>query len=646
MRCPVCAYENKIDARFCVYCGAELQHESSVLHAGQLVDDGTYRIIRPLGKGGMGAVYLAANTKAFDRQCVVKEVIEYYDPTDPEEREKAIRRFEAEARTLASLKHPGIPDIYAYFSERGRNYLVMEYIEGPDLADGLTRPHDGSIVPGKAQPVENVIQYAIQICQVLDYLEHHEPPVIHNDIKPANIILDENSGRAVLVDFGTARTRYARSSADAPSAQHASVYGTVGYAAAELYEGKAEPRSDVYALAATMYHLLTDDDPRDHPFQFPRMDAIHDPLRSTLVKALANEVDERPTAAEFEKQLLLALQALYPSSASAPLPRPISFPNGKQATGRQELISLCTTHWDYAGEILYDGSIAHWLRDALHDPVAARAAEESVLRYPGDRDAGLEQFIRALDPQAIPLPHIGLPTDHLRYEAAGSEDDPGAIEIANTGAGYLYGTVKASEPWLQVPGHVRCAPGDTQSLPIAVDTSGLKPGRAYQAKVQIEASSGQSATVSIEVRVPAPAIVVRPVRVNLGTVSRKELFTGRATLEIENTGKGRADCQIEGNPPWLFLDPQRFVCPPGQTQTVDMVGRVDLLPAEGTAHKATLQINAEGERPQQVEVEVKIAGQGTRRGRLGAVLAIAFATLILLGAIAWFVFQVLQALGP
>lgn len=646
MRCPVCAYENKADARFCVYCGAELERESGVLHAGQLVDDGTYRIIRPLGQGGMGAVYLAANTKAFDRLCVVKEVIEYYDPTDPEEREKAIRRFETEARTLASLKHPGIPDIYAYFSERGRNYLVMEYIEGPDLANSLTSRQGGNVIPGKAQPVKDVIRYAIQICQVLDYLEHHEPPVIHNDIKPGNIILDENSGQAVLVDFGTAKTRYARPSADPPSAQRASVYGTVGYAAAELYEGKAEPRSDVYALAATMYHLLTDDDPRDHPFQFPRVDAIPNPLRGTLAQALANEVDKRPTAAEFERQLLLAFQALYPSSSSAPLSRPISFPNGEQATNRQELVSLCVAHWDYSGEILYDGSIAHWLRDALHDPVAARTAEEAVSQFPGDRDAGLEQFIRALDSQAMPVPHIGLLTDHLRYEPVAPGDDAEAIEIANIGAGYLYGTVSSSEPWLQVPARVRCAPGDKQSLPVVVDTSGLKPGQVYQAKVQIETSGGESATVPIEVHVPAPAIAVRPVHVDLGTVSRKELFTGRGRLEVENAGKGRADCQIEGNPPWLFLDPQRFVCLPGQTQTVDMVGRVDLLPAEGAIHVATLQVNVEGNRPQQVEVEVKIAGQGAQRARLGAALALAFATLILIGAIAWFVFQVLQALGP
>jgi len=114
MRCPACGRENKPNARFCAFCGAVLDGEPSTLRPGRLVDEGTYRVIRPLGKGGMGAVYLAANTKAFDRQCVVKEVIEYYDPTNPQERQKAIQRFELEARTLASLKHPGIADIYAY----------------------------------------------------------------------------------------------------------------------------------------------------------------------------------------------------------------------------------------------------------------------------------------------------------------------------------------------------------------------------------------------------------------------------------------------------------------------------------------------------------------------------------------------------
>ena len=309
MQCPRCGTINKTDARYCASCGEKLESdpgpvEIGLLQAGQLLDEGVYRIIRPLGKGGMGAVYLAANTKAFDRPCVVKEIIEYYDPLDPEARRKAIQRFEDEARTLAALKHSGIPDIYAYFTEGERNYLVMEYIKGLDLADGLSGDRDGRATKGRPQPVEDVVRYVVQICEVLVYLEQQKPPVMHNDIKPANIILDENTGRAVLVDFGTAKSRYAaRQPSGQPDAQQPSVYGTIGYAAPELYEGKAEPRSDVYALAATAYHLLTDDDPRAHPFKFPEMDEIPEPPRQALVDALELDVNKRLTAAQLSARL-------------------------------------------------------------------------------------------------------------------------------------------------------------------------------------------------------------------------------------------------------------------------------------------------------------------------------------------------------
>jgi serine/threonine protein kinase len=307
MKCATCGQDNKPDARFCAHCGALLDTDLGSLQAGQLVDSDTYRIVRPLGKGGMGAVFLAANTKAFDRPCVVKEVIEYYDANSATERQKAVERFESEARTLASLKHPGIPDIYSYFSERGSNYLVMEYIEGSNLAEGLTHEENGQAVQGRPLPIEEAMRYTIEICEVLIYLEQLQPPVIHNDIKPGNIILDQNGGRAVLVDFGTAKTRYARPAAGQPGRQQSSVYGTVGYAAPELYDGRAEPRSDVHALAATAYHLLTDDDPRDHPFSFPQLVKLPDPLRTVLREALDPDVAKRPTAVQFRQRLQQAL---------------------------------------------------------------------------------------------------------------------------------------------------------------------------------------------------------------------------------------------------------------------------------------------------------------------------------------------------
>jgi serine/threonine protein kinase len=293
----------------------------------------------------MGAVYLAANTKAFDRACVVKEVIEYYDRYDPAERAKAMRQFECEARTLAALKHPGIPDIYAYFTEDGRNYLVMEYIEGDDLSKGLNGASESDTPSGPplaetALPAEDVVRYAIQICDVLAYLGQCQPPVMHNDIKPGNIILDENRGRAVLVDFGTVQSRYTRAATGKTDRQRPNAYGTMGYAAPELYEGKSEPRSDVYALAATVYHLLTHDDPRAHPFQFPFLDRISEPLREILAAALEVEVDDRIDALEFKSKLQHTLAPLQASvqlaKKASPRRRLVKARAGRGRAGKQQ----------------------------------------------------------------------------------------------------------------------------------------------------------------------------------------------------------------------------------------------------------------------------------------------------------------------
>jgi serine/threonine protein kinase len=538
-------------------CGALLESEPGMLQAGQLVDGGSYRIVRPLGKGGMGAVYLAANTKAFDRPCVVKEIIEYYDPADPEARRKAIERFEAEARTLAALKHSGIPDIYAYFTEGGRNYLVMEYIEGPNLAQGLTRDRDGRTVKGKPQPVEDVVRYVVQICEVLTYLEQQQPPVIHNDIKPANIILDKNTGRAVLVDFGTARTRYASPSAGRPEpveGRQSSIYGTIGYAAPELYEGKAEPRSDVYALAATAYHLLTDDDPRAHPFKFGKMADIPEPPRRALEDALELDVGKRLSAAQLRARL--------------------------------------------------DG--------------------------PFD----------LLDARAVASPKVGEPlkviTERLVYDPERQESSE--IVIANVGGDDLDVTVTSSQPWVKVARQFKCAPGRTLSLPLTVKFEDLEPGKTYRGQVHVKAAGARFASVPIEVRVPPPLLDIAPMQIDLGTVSRGQLFTQWATFKVRNIGKSRAVCQVQADTPWLVLKPKNFTCMPGQAQVVELVGRGDLLPAQGDRHETTLHLDVEGGYPRQVQVSLDIRRTGRR---IASFVMIGSAALVLLGAIVWFLVTVL-----
>ncbi len=641
MQCPACTNENKPGALFCAFCGYALviDDPAESLQSGRLMDGGTYRIIRPLGKGGMGAVYLAANTKAFDRQCVIKEVIEYYDAADPEEHQKAVQRFEIEARILATLKHQGIPDIYAYFTENGRNYLVMEYIEGPDLADGLTREQDDQIVRGGPLKADDVIRYTRQICQVLDYLEKHQPPVIHNDIKPANIIIDGHTGRAVLVDFGTARTRYTMQQPAAvarPGRQQSSIYGTVGYAAPELYDGKAEPRSDVYALAATAYHLLTDDDLRLHPFQFPKMETIPSALREVLQAALSPKIEDRPTAAE----LGVRLDALM-NRGSRPLPA-LTFPQDDQAASRREMIELCVKHWDYATGILYDGSITRWLNDAIHDPAAARAADEAIRRYADDPNAGLEYFVRTLDPKVMPSPQLKVLSGRLSYDNIAGADNSRQIEVKNTGGGYLYGTVKSSASWVEVPDKLACAPGQSQTLPVIVRTASLAPGRVYQAKVEIQASGAQSAVVPIEIKVPPPVVDVSPTHIDLRVQGKGELFTERGGFEVRNRGKVAAKGQIEGNPEWLVLDPLQFVVRPGETRSIDLVGRADKLPQDPRGRLATLQVKIDGVRPSQVTVAAR--SNVPQESRLGATIMIGCAVMVLIAVLVWFVLTILPLL--
>jgi serine/threonine protein kinase len=581
-----------------------------------MLDGGAYRVVRPLGKGGMGAVWLVAQTKAFDRLAVLKEVVEYYDPADAAEREKALQRFEAEARTLGDLKHPGIPDLYAYFSEGGHNYLVMEYIEGPDLRKGLTREDGdtGQLIPGGPFPMDSVLRYTIQICEVLVYLADRQPPVVHNDIKPGNIIIDRNSGRAVLVDFGTARTRYLRS-LGRPDGSKASVYGTVGYAAPELYRGHSEPRSDVYSLAATAYHLLTDDDPRDHPFQYPQLDALSPALADMLRSALAEEIDDRPTADQFRQQL-----EGYLAGQTAPL-QALAFPGGEAAESQEELLVLAVKHWRYAAGILHDGTLAHWLLRALHDPVSAQAADDAVAQWPNSPDAALDAFIRRLDPAALPPGVMELRTTSIRLPEVGEgQRILQQIEIANRGQGYLRGEILSSQPWVQVGNAFACPPGRTCAVPIVIDTDGLSPGGPHLAAVTLTPVGGTPEVVAVQLTISAekaapvrivagsPAIEVSPKVVDLGTVEPKALGTPRVSVTVANVSQTTAQVRVQGAPRWLLVKPETFRLVGGARQVVRLVGRVDKL--RGRKHKVTLTFAVDGGQDWQVEVRLEIKRRG------------------------------------
>jgi serine/threonine protein kinase len=623
--CPNCGRLNRPGARYCATCQTPLAGTTTnPIQPGQLLDGGSYRIVQPLGKGGMGAVWLVAQTKAFDRLAVLKEVVEYYDPFDPDEREKAAERFEAEARTLGDLKHPGIPDLYAYFSEGGHNYLVMEYIEGPDLSQGLTHEDGdtGRLVAGGPFPPDQVLRYTIQICEVLEYLAGRQPPVVHNDIKPGNIIVDEHSKRAVLVDFGTAKTRHSLASLQAglqaagkPEARQASIYGTVGYAAPELFHGRSEPRSDVYSLAATAYHLLTDDDPRDHPMQYPLLDVLPPRLVDILRAALAQEIEQRLTATEFRQQL-----EGYLSGLTGPL-RALTFPDGDAADERDELLAQAVKHWDYTAGILHDGTIAHWLRNALHDPVAAQAAEAALQQWPNNPDAALDTFIRQLSPDSLSPGQLELRTTTIHLaDLAPGQQVPQQIAIANKGQGYLHGQALSSQPWLKVGNTFSCPPGKSGGVPIEIDTTNLSPGLPHLGAVSLTPVGGLPEVVAVQVTVSAskapppppapkaPSITVSPGVVDFGIVSRKDRRTSPLPVTVTNAGREKARVQVEGVPQWLSVEPRTFQLSGNAKQVVQITGKIDKM--QKRKELITLFFAVDG--GEDIEVEVKLEVQ--RRG--------------------------------
>lgn len=288
-----------------------------------------YRIVGVLGMGGMGAVYLAQDMRLANMKVAVKEMTP--DPSASHaEQVQAQQQFQQEASILASLDHRNLPRVSDYFTEAGKHYLVMDYIDGETLEEILNRT-SGFL------PESQVLDWAEQLCNVLGYLHSRQPPVIFRDLKPGNIMVDR-SGVVKLIDFGIARHFKPGKRTDTLK------MGTMGYAPPEQYagHGQTDVRSDIFSLGATLHHLLTQRDPTQHPpFTFdtapPRSlnPAVSPHVEAAIMKALAQDRAHRFQSAAEMKQVLT-------SGAPAPSPGPTKAVARKSGSGllRFSLVSL------------------------------------------------------------------------------------------------------------------------------------------------------------------------------------------------------------------------------------------------------------------------------------------------------------------
>ncbi|MBX3279440.1 MAG: protein kinase [Acidobacteria bacterium] len=271
---------------------------------------GRYRIVRLIGQGGMGAVYEARDLRLGDSTVALKQALFNSDQLK--------RAFEREAVLLASLSHPNLPKVRDQFAEAAGQFLVMEYISGPDLSKLLS--DSGGILP-----VAQVAGFADQLLDALEYIHEHEPPVIHRDIKPENIKLTAR-GQVMLIDFGLAKDLGGVSV----------IAYSAAYAPLEQLRAKGtDARSDIYALGATLYRLVTGRAPIN---AVERLEALantgRDPLRAphdlslaiperfsrALEKAMELDRDNRfQNAREMRKALRDALSGAPEKPVAAPM---------------------------------------------------------------------------------------------------------------------------------------------------------------------------------------------------------------------------------------------------------------------------------------------------------------------------------------
>jgi serine/threonine protein kinase len=530
--CPNCGKAYNPGDEVCSDCGLVFPFATDVLASGTILQS-RYEIQELSHTGGMGYIYVAKDKKLYDRLCVVKQVKE------PVKSDSDLKKLEEEAQRMAKLSHPNVAMILDHFVEDNHYFLVVERISGKTLSEVFEERH------GQLREDE-VVSWAIAMCDVISYI--HKQDIIHRDISSDNVMLTEE-GNIKFVDFGTLRElRYITTKGTAGM-------GKYGYTPPEQWQGKPVPQSDIFALGATLYYLLTGNLPlskeylsgqgpqkQDFSPQFPpirtKNPGISPELEFVLQKALQLDVHKRYTKAEEFKQ-------------------------------------------------------------ALRTKDYVLVAEEENL------EAVSETRLEPL-PSTTDKPYLSVPSRDLDFgTVAQGAQRTKRLVITNIGSGAIIGKITATKPWIQVSPSTIDFAGYVQSILVTVDTSSLPLYSRSSGKVSI-LTNGGDAQVEVTVRVQqkkksrrwqiiaavtgSVAILILvgnrticshpPVlNVDISPLYFTDLKPGSTSwgaLLISNTGGGTLKCTMAVDKNWLRIDP------------------IELKVAKGEEEKALVYVNTGG----------------------------------------------------
>ena len=390
-----CGAQTVNEARFCEHCGQNLRFALLLHDANTLV--GRYRVGRVIGYGGYGAIYEALG--AAGESVALKETFDA----------SSISTFKREFTVLSRLSHVNLPRYIDMFEAQGNGYLVMEYVPGQSLQDVL----DKQMVQGaKSEPLpeSQVLGYAIQLCDVLHYLHSQQPPIVHRDVKPANIRLTPQ-GRIKLVDFGLLKQGGQQTRATIRG------LGTLGYAPIEQYgdnQQATNARSDIYALGATLYHLLTGTQPPSAPVRIAgtpdplpalrqlRPD-VSDHVANTITQAMNLLPKDRFASTEKLKRALLGAKTNSRDSLSPSRP-----PKSKKTT---EVVTTEQKNYTPVAPTTPLQRATSWFRSAFLPSSASDSTTAILSNSPHivPPTTSLDNFVPA--PHEMSLPHLLCKTD-------------------------------------------------------------------------------------------------------------------------------------------------------------------------------------------------------------------------------------------